>query len=152
MKTKYKKLSLPLSKVTGRHFLSRPLGCHAVGMSLVRFKPGEGGAFVHRHKVQEEVYMILKGTGSIILDGRRHSMPEGTIVRVSPRVNRAIGNDSRRDVIFAVLGAIPPQKNSPWRKDPAGRQYPGKREDRAMEKVQEVKREGIGLASLTKCG
>ena len=110
MKTKYKKLFLPLGKVKGRHFLSRPMGCQAVGMSLVRFKPGEGGAFVHRHKVQEEVYMTLKGTGSIILDGRRHSMPEGTIVRVSPRVNRAIGNDSRRDVIFAILGAIPPKK------------------------------------------
>ena len=110
MKTKYKKLSLPLNKVTGRHFLSRPLDCQAVGMSLVRYKPGEGGAFVHRHKVQEEIYMTLKGTGSIILDGLRHARPEGTIGRVSPRVNRAIGNDSRRDVIFAILGAIPPKK------------------------------------------
>ena len=109
MKTKYKKQYLPLSKVKGRHFLSRPMDCKAVGMSLVRFKPGEGGPFLHRHKVQEEVYMTLKGTGTIILDGRRHPMPEGTVVRVSPRVNRAIGNESRRDVIFAVVGAVPPK-------------------------------------------
>lgn len=113
MATKYKKLFLPLSKVKGRNFISRPMGCSAVGMSFVRFKPGEGGAFLHRHKVQEEVYMTLKGRGSIILDGRRHPMPEGTVVRVSPGVHRAIGNDSRRDVIFAVVGAVPPKKSFP---------------------------------------
>ena len=44
--------------------------------------------------------------------GRRHAMPQGTIVRVSPQVYRAIGNDSKRDVVFMILGAIPP-KNFP---------------------------------------
>ena len=39
-------------------------------------------------------------------------MPQGTIVRVAPRVYRAIGNDSKRDVIFLIMGAIPP-KNFP---------------------------------------
>lgn len=54
--------------------------------------------------------MTLKGTGSIILDGRRHSMPEGTVVRVAPQVYRALGNDSKRDTIFLIIGAIPPKK------------------------------------------
>src|SRR3990172_3474532 len=64
-------------------------------------------------KVKEkEVFITLKGTGSIILDGRRHSMPEGTIMRVSPQVYRAIGNDSKRDVVYLLLGGIPP-KNFP---------------------------------------
>jgi hypothetical protein len=60
--------------------------------------------------VQEEIYMALKGTGSIILDGRRHSMPEGTIVRVAPSVNRAIGNDSKQNCIFLVMGGVAPKK------------------------------------------
>jgi hypothetical protein len=30
------------------------------------------------------------------LDGRRISMPEGTIIRVAPTVYRALGNDSKR--------------------------------------------------------
>ncbi len=112
MKTKYKKLSLPLSKVKGRHFLSRSMGCEAVGVSLMRLKPGEGASYVHRHKVQEEVFIILKGAGTILLDGRRHPMPEGTMLRVAPTVYRAMGNTSRRDVVYMVLGAIPP-KNFP---------------------------------------
>ena len=112
MTTKYKKLYLPLGKVKGREFLARAMGCKGVGVSLMRLKPGEGASYVHRHKVQEEVFVILKGTGTILLDGRRHSLPEGTLVRVGPTVYRAMGNTSRRDVVYMILGAIPP-KNFP---------------------------------------
>ena len=106
----YSKLYLPLSKVKEKEFLSRPMGCKGVGFSFVRYKPGEGATYVHRHKVQEEVFIALKGTGSIILDGKRISMPEGTIVRVGPKVYRALGNDSNSDVIYMILGAVPPKK------------------------------------------
>jgi uncharacterized cupin superfamily protein len=103
---------MPLDEVTEKEFLSRPLGCKGVGFSFVRYKPGEGAGYVHRHKVQEEVFLTLQGNGTIILDGRRVAMPEGTIVRVAPTVYRAIGNDSDKDVVYMILGAIPP-KNFP---------------------------------------
>jgi hypothetical protein len=106
----YSKLYLPLSKVKQKEFLSRSMGCQGVGFSFVRYKPGEGATYVHRHKVQEEVFIALQGTGSIILDGKRISMPEGTIVRVGPKVYRALGNDSSSDVIYMILGAVPPKK------------------------------------------
>jgi uncharacterized cupin superfamily protein len=107
---KYTKIFLPLSKVKEKEFLARPMGCKGVGFSFVRYKPGQGGAYVHRHKAQEEVFITLKGTGSIVLNGRRHKMVEGTIVRVASTVYRAIGNDSKRDVVFMILGGIPPKK------------------------------------------
>jgi mannose-6-phosphate isomerase-like protein (cupin superfamily) len=75
----------------------------------VRYKPGEGAGHVHRHKVQEEVFVALKGTGTIILDGKRIKMPEGTVVRVGPKVWRALGNDSKKDVVYIILGAVPPK-------------------------------------------
>jgi len=105
MATGYLKMVLPFNQVKEKEFLSRPMGCKGVGFSFVRYKPGEGATYVHRHKVQEEVFITLKGTGSIILDGKRISMPEGTIVRVAPRVYRALGNDSNKDVIYMILGA-----------------------------------------------
>lgn len=107
---RYTKAFVPMNKVKEKEFLARPMGCKGVGFSLVRYKPGQGATYVHRHRVQEEVFMTLKGTGTIILDGRRISMPEGTVVRVSSRVYRAIGNDSRRDVVFLIMGGIPPKK------------------------------------------
>ncbi len=109
---RYTKLYLPLSKVREKEFLARPMGCKGVGFSFVRYRPGEGAAFVHRHRVQEEVFITLKGTGTIILDGRRIPMPEGTILRVSPQAYRALGNDSNRDVVFLIMGGIQP-KNFP---------------------------------------
>ena len=36
-------------------------------------------------------------------------VPQGTIVRVAPTVYRAIGNDSNKDVVYMILGAIPPK-------------------------------------------
>src|SRR4029434_82383 len=113
---RYTKGVIALNKVKEKEFLSRPMGCKGVGFSFVRYKPGEGATYVHRHKVQEEVFITLKGIGSIILDGKRIPMPEGTVIRVGPTVYRALGNDSKKDVIYMILGAIPP-KNFPlgWR-------------------------------------
>ena len=109
---RYAKTFMTLSKVKEKEFLSRPLGCKGVGFSFVRYKPGQGATYVHRHKVQEEVFLTVQGNGTIILDGKRIAMPEGTIVRVGPTVYRAIGNDSKSDVVYMILGAIPP-KNFP---------------------------------------
>lgn len=109
MASRYTKKFMPLSKVKEKEFLSRPMGCKGIGFSFVRCKPGQGATYVHRHKVQEEVFIALKGDGTIILDGRRIKMPEGTVVRVGPKAWRALGNDSKKDVVFLVLGAIPPK-------------------------------------------
>ena len=114
---RYTKGFMPLSQVKEKEFLSRPMGCKGVGFSFVRYKPGAGATYVHRHKVQEEVFITLKGTGSIILDGKRIAMPEGTVIRVAPTVYRALGNDSKRDVVYMILGAIPP-KTFRWEEEP----------------------------------
>jgi uncharacterized cupin superfamily protein len=112
MAARYSRAFMPLNKVKEKEFLSRPMGCKGIGFSFVRCKPGEGATYVHRHKVQEEVFIALRGDGTIILDGKRIKMPEGTIVRVGPTVWRALGNDSKSEVVFMVLGAVPP-KNFP---------------------------------------
>ena len=105
----YTKIRMPLGRVKDKEFLSRPMGCKGVGFSLVHYKPGEGGTYVHRHKVQEEGFITLKGTGSLILDGKRIPMPEGTCIRVAPEVYRVLGNDSTKGVVYMILGAVPPK-------------------------------------------
>jgi len=76
----YSKAFMPLGKVKEKEFMSRPMGCKGVGFSFVRYKAGEGAGYVHRHKAQEEVFVALKGEGTIILDGKRIKMPEGTVI------------------------------------------------------------------------
>src|SRR5258705_13230982 len=103
MAARYSRAFMPLSKVKETEFLSRPMGCKGIGFSFVRCKPGEGGTYVHRHKVHEEVFIALKGVGTIILDDKRIKMPEGTIVRVGPTDCRALENASKSDVAFMGL-------------------------------------------------
>jgi len=132
---------MPLSKVKEKEFLSRPMGCKGIGFSFVRCKPGEGATYVHRHKVQEEVFIALKGDGTIILDGKRIKMPEGTIVRVGPTVWRALGNDSKSDVVFMVLGAVPPKNFPLGGRTPFGRRDSQSKKGTALEEsVKEIGR------------
>jgi uncharacterized cupin superfamily protein len=51
------------------------MGGKGIGFSFVRCKPSEDATYVHRHKVQEEVFIELKGEGTIILDGKHLTMP-----------------------------------------------------------------------------
>ena len=96
MAADYAKTSLRLSDVQDKAFMSRSMGCTAVGFSFVRYKPGEGATYMHRHEVQEEVFISLQGTGTLILDDERIAMPEGTMVRVGPTVYRAHTSDVPR--------------------------------------------------------
>ena len=57
MAARYSKAFMPLSQVKEKEFLSRPMGCKGIGFSFVRCKPGQGATYVHRHKVQEEVFI-----------------------------------------------------------------------------------------------
>ena len=79
------KAFMPLSKVKEKNFCLAGWGAKVIGFSFVHCKPGEGATYVHRHKVQEEVFIALKGDGTIILDGKRIKMPEGTIIRSARR-------------------------------------------------------------------
>jgi uncharacterized cupin superfamily protein len=104
---KYTKAFMPLGKVKEKEFLSRPMGCKAVGFSLVRYKPDESATYVHRHKVQEEVFITFAGNGFDYLGRKANFDARGNIIRVAPTVYRALGNDSEKDVVYMILGAIP---------------------------------------------
>lgn len=46
--------------------------------------------FVHHHKENEEVYIILSGDGSIKLDNELINIKKGDILRVAPSVKRQV--------------------------------------------------------------
>jgi len=46
--------------------------------------------FVHSHKLNEEVYIILKGKGMFMVDDEEFPIQEGSVIRVSPSAKRAI--------------------------------------------------------------
>lgn len=70
-------------------FARQALGCEQVGISLQRVKPDRRQAFGHSHGEDEEVYVILAGSGRIRLDEELVEVAAMDAIRVAPGVARA---------------------------------------------------------------
>lgn len=70
-------------------FARRDLGAETIGLSLQRVKPGQRHAFGHRHGADEEIYVVLGGSGKVRLDDETHDVGPLDAIRVAPPVVRA---------------------------------------------------------------
>jgi len=75
---------------TGRIMLGKALGLSGCEISLNSCPPGVFAPFVHSHKQNEEVYIILNGSGMFYVDGEEFPVGEGDAIRVAPDGKRAI--------------------------------------------------------------
>lgn len=104
------------------HRIAAGLGVSAFGISIVDLEPGAGDYPEHDHSEegigaqmfakrpqqlgQEEVYVALRGSGTLEADGERYPLDPEHIARVGPAVKRKIlpGPDGLR---LLALGATP---------------------------------------------
>jgi uncharacterized cupin superfamily protein len=87
--------------------LRNTLGVESFGLNLLLLEPGQGSR-IHRHKRQEEVYVVLEGTLTLEYDGERHELGQGDVARVAPDVKRQLSNRTdQRLALLAVGGAQP---------------------------------------------
>ena len=70
-------------------FPSNELGLEKSALSYQRLAPGCRVPFGHRHKQQEEVYVILSGSGRVKLDDEVVDVREWDLVRVPSETMRA---------------------------------------------------------------
>jgi quercetin dioxygenase-like cupin family protein len=70
-------------------FARTSLGSRDIGVSHFRYAPDLRSTTGHRHGVQEEVYIVVAGTGEVLLDGTVHELHQWDVVRVAPEVVRA---------------------------------------------------------------
>lgn len=75
--------------VPGKYFIGQNLGLTGCEVSLNRLPAGKGMPFVHSHKKNEELYIVLRGSGIFYADGEEFSVSEGSLVRVAPEGERA---------------------------------------------------------------
>ena len=84
----------------------KQLNLQAVALGLIRIPANEGYTFTHKHRQQEEVYLVIEGNGVILINEEIIDIKSGDIVRVPPDSKRALkANDSGLFVIAS--GAIP---------------------------------------------
>lgn len=70
-------------------FAGEDLGCQSIGLALEGVKAGRRQAFGHKHERDEEVYVILKGSGRMRLGDEEIEVRELDAIRVAPGVMRA---------------------------------------------------------------
>jgi mannose-6-phosphate isomerase-like protein (cupin superfamily) len=73
----------------GKYFIGKELGLTGCEVSLNRLPAGKGMPFVHSHQRNEELYIVLRGSGTFFVDGEEFPIQEGSLVRVAPEGERA---------------------------------------------------------------
>jgi quercetin dioxygenase-like cupin family protein len=93
-----------LGDVQEARFATKPLEAEQTGLSYVRMKPDQQPPFAHRHEEQEEVYLVLRGSGRVLLDGEAHDVKALDAIRVDASVVRAFesGPDGLDVVAFGA--------------------------------------------------
>lgn len=64
----------------------------------------------HEHKDHEEVYYIIKGSGSIKMDGQTARFRDGDIIYIPDRTVHSIINDGDEMVEFLAFGGLTEKK------------------------------------------
>ena len=75
-------------EIEGR-FGRTALGSRDLGVSHFRYAPGFRNPVGHRHREQEEAYVVIAGSGRMLLDGEVVELEPWDAVRVAPEVVRA---------------------------------------------------------------
>jgi mannose-6-phosphate isomerase-like protein (cupin superfamily) len=90
-----------------------------VGVSLFRYAPDVRNPTSHRHREQEEAYVIVSGSGRVRLDDDIQDVKQWDVIRVAPEVVRAFEAGPDGMDVVAVGGPKPEGGDgelaeSPW--------------------------------------
>ncbi len=79
------------------------LGLTGAEISINNLPAGAGVPFVHYHKKNEEIYIILSGKGSAVIDGDKIEFSAGDIIKVAPAARRQFSAATDSPVSYACV-------------------------------------------------
>ena len=72
-------------------------------ISVNNLPAGAGVPFVHSHKKNEEIYIILSGKGNAVIDGETVALNAGDFIRVAPAAKRQFFAGENTAVSFVCI-------------------------------------------------
>jgi mannose-6-phosphate isomerase-like protein (cupin superfamily) len=87
----------------GRVTLHGDLALTGSEISVNELPPGVSVPFVHSHRRNEEVYIVVKGAGRFYVDGDEFEVTEGSVIRVDPVGRRCITADRRSPIRYVCV-------------------------------------------------
>jgi uncharacterized cupin superfamily protein len=99
-----------MGDVMQARFAAGDLGLERSAVSLQRLAPNASQPFGHHHKGQEELYVVLDGSGRVKLDDEVFDVVAWDAVRVAPGVMRgfAAGPDGLEFLAFGAPALVAP--------------------------------------------
>jgi uncharacterized cupin superfamily protein len=91
--------------------LGKQLGAQALGARLWRLAPGQAST-KHRHISQEELYVLLEGSGRVRVDEEVLTLAPMDTLLVGPDSVRQLFNDTDAEQLWLVVGAPPELANT----------------------------------------
>jgi quercetin dioxygenase-like cupin family protein len=92
--------------VQGR-FTREPLGSRDIGVSHFRYEANLRIPTAHSHREQEEAYVVVGGSGRVLLDDQVLALKQWDVVRVAPEVVRAFEAGPDGLELIAIGGPKP---------------------------------------------
>ena len=84
----------------------RSLGIASFGINLVEIAPGTS---IPEHdevaRDQEELFVVLSGAATLVVDGVDHPAPAGTFARLDPEPRRTVRNDGDEPAEVLIVSA-----------------------------------------------
>lgn len=91
--------------------LAKQLEASALATRLWRLEPGQASTR-HRHLEQEELYLLLEGSGRVRVDEELLTLAPLDTLLVEPGSLRQLFNDTEADQLWLVAGAPPELANT----------------------------------------
>jgi quercetin dioxygenase-like cupin family protein len=92
--------------------LAKQLEASTLGARMWRLQPGQAST-KHRHRQEEELYVLLEGSGRVrIDDGEPLTLEPLDTLLVEPGSVRQLFNDTEADQLWLVVGAPPELANT----------------------------------------
>ncbi|UJA19277.1 cupin domain-containing protein [Thermoleophilia bacterium SCSIO 60948] len=95
-----------IERLGGWSLVRRSLGVASFGINRVEIEPGEE---IPEHdeieRDQEEVFFVLSGSPTIVIDGEAHPAPAGTFARLDPELRRTVRNPTDEPTEVLIVSA-----------------------------------------------
>lgn len=89
----------------GKLFAKDHLGLTGMQVSYTKLQAGTSIPFTHKHKENEELYIIVSGRGQVLVDDDVIDVEEGSTVRVSVDGDRCLRAAGDTDLIYICVQA-----------------------------------------------
>lgn len=89
----------------GKEFMREVLGTTSCEFSFGSLEAGAAVPFFHSHRLNEEIYIVLAGTGRFQVDDSVFDIAEGSAVRVSSGADRCLRNTGDTRMVYICIQA-----------------------------------------------